>query len=144
MTTIHSYTSSQAILDDKCNKDRRRGRAAAVNMIPTTTGAAKCIGLVLPHLKGKIHGQSVRVPTTNVSLIDVNFVLKNPTNAEKVNEILQKMSETTYGGIIEYDNDQRVSSDICGNTHSAVIIPDMTQVIGDNMLKIMAWYDNEW
>ncbi len=144
MTTIHSYTSSQAILDDKCSKDRRRGRAAAVNMIPTTTGAAKCIGLVLPHLKGKIHGQSVRVPTANVSLVDVNFVLKNPTNAEAVNEILQKMSETTYSGIIEYDNDQRASSDICGNTHSAVIIPDMTQVIGDNMLKIMAWYDNEW
>ena len=144
MTTIHSYTSSQAILDDKNTKDRRRGRAAVLNMIPTTTGAAKCIGLVIPHLSGKIHGQSVRVPTANVSLVDVNFVLKSSTDTTAVNSLFEKMSQTQFANIVEYDHDKRVSSDICGNSHSAIFIPDMTQVIDGNMLKIMAWYDNEW
>lgn len=144
MTTIHSYTASQPVLDDKNPKDPRKGRAAAINMIPTTTGAAKCIGLVIPHLSGKVHWQAVRVPTPNVSLVDVNFVLKTPTDKEAVNSLFEKISRVEFLGIIEYDSDRRVSSDFCGNPASTIYIPDMTQVIGGNMLKVMAWYDNEW
>ena len=144
VTTIHSYTSSQNLLDLNSKKDKRRARAAAINLIPTTTWAAIAMKLIMPSLDWKIHWQSIRVPIPNVSMIDVNFVLWKNVNVEEVNNLLKKASEDSYKWIIEYDTDYRVSSDICGNPHSAIIASDMTQVVGWNMLKIMAWYDNEW
>ena len=144
VTTIHSYTSSQNLLDLKNKKDKRRARAAAVNMIPTTTWAAKSMKLIMPNLNWKIHGQSIRVPLPNVSMIDANFVLGKNVDINKVNNLLKETSEKSYKWIIEYDTDYRVSSDICWNPHSAIIASDMTQVVDWNMLKIMAWYDNEW
>ncbi len=144
MTTIHSYTTSQAVLDSKNLKDRRRGRAAGLNIIPTTTWAAKAMTKIMPELKGKIHGQSVRVPTANVSLVDVNYVLKKDTSVEEVNNILEKYSKGSYKGIILMDNDMRVSSDFVWNSNSSIVAPDMTQVVDGNLLKLMVWYDNEW
>jgi glyceraldehyde 3-phosphate dehydrogenase len=144
MTTIHSYTNDQNILDVKHKKDKRRARAAAVNMIPTTTGAAKAIGLVLPQLKGKMHGQSVRVPTPNVSMVDLNLVVSKNTTKEEVNKILREKSEGDLKGIIAIDSDMRVSEDFVGNSNSSIVAEDLTQVIDGNMVKVMAWYDNEW
>ena len=144
VTTIHSYTSSQKILDLKHKKDKRRARAAAVNIIPTTTWAAKAMKLIMPQLDGKIHWQSIRVPVPNVSIIDANFVLKKDTNLTEVNNLLEKLSKDSYKWILEYDTEYRVSSDICWNPNSAIIASDMNQIVDWNMLKIMAWYDNEW
>ncbi|CAA6808692.1 MAG: NAD-dependent glyceraldehyde-3-phosphate dehydrogenase (EC [uncultured Campylobacterales bacterium] len=144
MTTIHAYTNGQNLLDVKTTKDFRRARAAAVNMIPTTTGAAKAVSLVLPELKGKLHGQSVRVPIANVSMIDLTLVTSKDTSIEKINEILINASKTTHKNIIDIDNDYRVSSDFIGNNASTIVAPDLTQVICENMVKIMSWYDNEW
>ncbi|EJF07389.1 glyceraldehyde-3-phosphate dehydrogenase, type I [Thiovulum sp. ES] len=144
MTTIHSYTNDQNILDVKHKKDKRRARAAAVNMIPTTTGAAKAIGLVLPQLKGKMHGQSVRVPTPNVSMVDLNLVVKKDTTKEEVNKILREKAEGELKGIIAIDSEMRVSEDFVGNANSSIVAEDLTQVIDGNMVKVMAWYDNEW
>jgi glyceraldehyde 3-phosphate dehydrogenase len=144
MTTIHSYTNDQNILDVKHKKDRRRARAAAVNMIPTTTGAAKAIGLVLPQLKGKMHGQSVRVPTPNVSMVDLNLVVKTDTTKEEVNRVLREKAEGELKGIIAIDSEMRVSEDFVGNANSSIVAEDLTQVIDGNMVKVMAWYDNEW
>ena len=143
MTTIHSYTNDQNILDVKHKKDPRRARAAAVNMIPTTTGAAKAIGLVLPHLKGKLNGQAVRVPTPDVSMIDLNVQVKKSTTKEEVNEAFRKV-QAIKPNIILVDDDKRVSSDFIGCDISAIVASDLTQVIGDNFVKVMAWYDNEW
>ena len=144
MTTIHSYTASQNLLDAKNPKDRRKGRSGSLNMIPTTTGAAKAITKIMPELIWKIHGQAVRVPTANVSLIDINFVLRKNTSIEEVNNFLSRLSENKYRNIIAIDNDMRVSSDFIWNPNSCIIAPDMTQVVDWNLLKIMAWYDNEW
>ncbi len=144
MTTVHAYTNDQNILDVKHAKDLRRARAAAVNMIPTTTGAAKAIGLVLPHLKGRLHGQSVRVPTPNVSMVDLNVVVKKSTTKEEVNALFTKAAQTGLKGILEVDVEQRVSSDFVTSTWSSVVAADLTQVIGGDMIKVMAWYDNEW
>ncbi|MDQ7008800.1 MAG: type I glyceraldehyde-3-phosphate dehydrogenase [Candidatus Gracilibacteria bacterium] len=144
MTTIHSYTASQNLLDAKNPKDRRKGRSGSLNMIPTSTGAAKAITKIMPELIGKIHGQAVRVPTPNVSLIDINFVLNKNTSKEEINEFLENLSIGDYKGLIEIDNEMKVSSDFIGNSSSCIIAPDMTQVVGGNLLKIMAWYDNEW
>jgi glyceraldehyde 3-phosphate dehydrogenase len=144
MTTVHSYTNDQSILDVKHSKDKRRARAAAVNMIPTTTGAAKAIGLVLPHLKGKLHGQSVRVPTPNVSMVDLNVVLKKNTSKEEVNELFSQCANGKLQNIIAVDNEMRVSQDFQGDANSSIVALDLTQVIEDNMLKVMSWYDNEW
>ena len=143
MTTIHSYTNDQNILDVKHDKDKRRARAAAQNMIPTSTGAAKAMKLIMPQLEGKLHGQSVRVPTPNVSMVDVNFVIKKDTTKEEINALFTQKSKD-LAGIVAVDNDMLVSSDIVGNTNSTIIASDLTQVIGGNMIKIMSWYDNEW
>ncbi len=143
MTTIHSYTNDQNILDVKHKSDKRRARAGAANMIPTSTGAAKAMKLIMPQLDGKLHGQSVRVPTPNVSMVDVNFLVKKDTTKEEINELFTKKSKE-LAGIVSVDNDMLVSSDIVGNTNSTIIASDLTQVIGKNMIKVMSWYDNEW
>jgi len=144
MTTIHSYTNDQSILDVTHAKDKRRARAAGVNIIPTSTGAAKALKLVLPQLDGKLHGQSVRVPTPDVSMVDFNVVLNRNTTTQEVNELFNNFANTKLKDIILIDNKMRVSQDIVGSTYSSIIAQDLTQVIGGNMLKIMAWYDNEW
>jgi len=144
MTTIHSYTASQNVLDSKNPKDRRKWRSWVLNMIPTTTWAAKAIVKIIPELEWKIHGQAVRVPTPDVSLIDINFVLEKNTTIEEVNNFLKKESLWKYKEIISIDNDMRVSSDFIWNSNSCIVAPDMTQVVDWNLLKIMAWYDNEW
>ena len=144
MTTIHSYTNDQNILDVKHSKDKRRARAGAINMIPTTTGAAKAIGLVLPQLKGKLHGQSVRVPTPNVSMVDLNVIVKRKTTIEEVTAVFNKAAEGSFSGIILMDKEMRVSQDFVGCEYSSIVAEDLTQVIEGDMVKIMAWYDNEW
>ena len=144
MTTIHSYTASQNLLDAKNPKDRRKGRSWSLNMIPTTTGAAKAIVKIIPELEWKIHGQAIRVPTPDVSLIDINFIIKKDTTKEEINNFLEKASNWEYSWIIEIDNEMKVSGDFIWNSSSCIIAPDMTQVIDWNLLKIMAWYDNEW
>ncbi|RXJ97735.1 type I glyceraldehyde-3-phosphate dehydrogenase [Arcobacter sp. CECT 8986] len=143
MTTIHSYTNDQNILDVKHKKDKRRSRAGALNMIPTTTGAAKAMKLVMPQLDGKLHGQSVRVPTPNVSMVDVNLLVRKDTTKEEVNALFESKAKE-LAGIIAVDNDMMVSSDLVGNTNSTIVAADLTQVIGGNMIKVMTWYDNEW
>ncbi len=144
MTTIHSYTNDQNILDVNHEKERRRSRAAAVNMIPTTTGAAKAIDRVMPQLKGKLHGQSVRVPTPDVSMLDLTVTLKSDTTVEEVQALFQKKAANELKGIMDIDTRYRVSQDFVGSPYSSTIANDLTQVIDGNMLKIMAWYDNEW
>jgi glyceraldehyde 3-phosphate dehydrogenase len=144
MTTVHSYTNDQSILDVKHSKDKRRARAAAINMIPTTTGAAKAIGLVLPHLKGKLHGQSVRVPTPNVSMVDLNVVVSKNTTKEEVTALFNEKANNEFNGIILIDKEMRVSQDFQGEQSSSIVAEDLTQVIEGNMIKVMAWYDNEW
>ena len=143
MTTIHSYTNDQNILDVKHKSDKRRARAGAQNMIPTSTGAAKAMKLIMPQLDGKLHGQSVRVPTPNVSMVDVNFLIKKDTTKEEINALFTQKSKE-LSGIVAVDNDMLVSSDLIGNTNSTIIASDLTQVIGGNMIKVMSWYDNEW
>ncbi len=143
MTTIHSYTNDQPVLDFP-HKDLRRARAAALNMIPTSTGAAKAIGLVLPHLKGKLDGYSMRVPTPNVSVVDFVAILKKDATAEEVNAALSKASNGELKGILGYTTDPVVSSDMMHNANSSIVDSLLTKVIGGNMLKVVAWYDNEW
>lgn len=142
MTTIHSYTNDQRILDVP-HSDLRRARAAAMNMIPTSTGAAKAIGLVLPELKGKIDGMSIRVPTPNVSLVDVTFEVAKNTTAEEVNKLLETAANGPLKNILGFTMDPLVSIDYNGNTHSSIIDGASTKVIGGNMVKILSWYDNE-
>ena len=145
MTTVHSYTNDQNILDVKHRKnDLRRARAAAVNLIPSSTGAAKAIGLVLPHLKGRLHGQSVRVPTPNVSMVDLNVLLKKETSKEENNALFSEHANGKLKGILEVDTEQRVSQDFVTSSWSSVVALDLTQVICGDMVKVMAWYDNEW
>lgn len=144
MTTIHSYTNDQNVLDVKHVKDKRRARAAAVNMIPTTTGAAKAIALVMPQLKGKLNGYAMRVPTPDVSVVDLTVNLKKDTTKEEINALFEKASKTNFEGLIEVDNDKRVSSDFIGSTYSSTFVPDMTSVVDGNTVKVLAWYDNEW
>jgi glyceraldehyde 3-phosphate dehydrogenase len=143
MTTIHSYTNDQKILDAP-HKDLRRARAAAVAQIPTTTGAAKAVGLVLPELKGKIDGIAIRVPTPNISIVDLVAVLKTKTTAEEVNAAFIKASEGELKGILAYTDEPLVSVDFMSNPNSAIVDGLSTKVIGDNLIKVLAWYDNEW
>jgi len=143
MTTIHSYTNDQPILDFP-HKDLRRARAAALNMIPTSTGAAKAIGLVLPELKGKLDGYAMRVPTPDVSVVDLVAVLKKDTTTEEVNAELKKASEGSLKGILGYTTDPVVSTDMLHNSNSSIVDADLTKVIGGNLAKVVAWYDNEW
>jgi len=144
MTTIHSYTNDQNILDVKHDKDMRRARAAAINMIPTTTGAAKAIALVMPNLKGKLNGYAMRVPTPDVSVVDLTLNLKKDVTVEEINAAFDKASKTNFAGLLEVDNEKRVSSDFIGSTYSSTYIPDMTSVVDGNCVKVLAWYDNEW
>ncbi|RLA72395.1 MAG: type I glyceraldehyde-3-phosphate dehydrogenase [Epsilonproteobacteria bacterium] len=144
MTTIHSYTNDQNILDVNHPKEKRRSRAAALNMIPTTTGAAKAIDRVLPQMHGKLHGQSVRVPTPDVSMLDLTVLLRENVTVEAVRKLLKEKSEGDLSGIMAIDTRYRVSQDFVGSPYSSIIADDLTQVIDGNMLKIMAWYDNEW
>ena len=144
MTTIHSYTNDQNLLDVKHSGDKRRSRAAAVNMIPTSTGAAKAINLVMPQLEGKLHGQSVRVPTPDVSMVDLNVVVSKNTTKEEVIQIFNEAANTKLKGLLLVDKDKRVSQDFVGCAYSSIVAEDLIQVIGGNMIKIMAWYDNEW
>ncbi len=143
MTTIHSYTNDQPVLDFP-HKDLRRARAAALNMIPTSTGAAKAIGLVLPELKGKLDGYAMRVPTPDVSVVDLVAVLKKDATAEEVNAALKEAAEGPLKGILAYTEDPVVSSDMLNNPNSSIVDADLTKVIGGNLLKVVAWYDNEW
>jgi glyceraldehyde 3-phosphate dehydrogenase len=143
MTTIHSYTNDQRILDLP-HKDLRRARAAAMSMIPTTTGAAKAVGLVLPDLKGKLSGLSIRVPTANVSIVDLVAEVSRDVTVEEVNGAFKKASEGPLKGIIQYSEDPLVSIDLNGNDHSAILDAKLTMVLEGKMVKVLAWYDNEW
>lgn len=144
MTTIHSYTNDQNILDVKHPKDQRRARAAALNMIPTTTGAAKAIALVMPKLKGKLNGYAMRVPTPDVSVVDLTVNLKKDVTIEEINVAFDTAAAGNFKGLIEVDYDKRVSSDFIGSTYSATYVPDMTSVVDGRTVKVLAWYDNEW
>ena len=141
MTTIHSYTNDQRILDSP-HSDLRRARAAAVSMIPTTTGAAKAIQKIFPSLKGKVSAISVRVPTPDVSIVDMVCEVEKETNEKEVNHAFKEASENYLKGILEYSEEELVSVDLIGNTHSAIVDGKMTKVIG-NLVKVFAWYDNE-
>jgi glyceraldehyde 3-phosphate dehydrogenase len=143
MTTIHSYTNDQNLLDLP-HKDLRRARAAALSMIPTTTGAATAVGLVLPAIKGRLDGFAVRVPTPNVSMVDLSVVVGRKTTAEEVNAVFEKAAAGAYKGIIEYVTEPLVSIDFKGNPHSAMIDSQYTKVMDGDFVKVVAWYDNEW
>jgi glyceraldehyde 3-phosphate dehydrogenase len=142
MTTIHSYTNDQVILDFP-HKDLRRARAAALNMIPTSTGAAKALKLVIPETAGKLDGFSIRVPTPNVSLVDLTYIAEKPTDAATLNAAFKAASEGALKGILGYDENQLVSSDFKGNPLSSIVDAPLTKVIG-NSVKVLSWYDNEW
>jgi glyceraldehyde 3-phosphate dehydrogenase len=142
MTTVHSYTNDQQILDLP-HKDLRRARAAAVNIIPTSTGAAKAVGLVIPSLKGKMDGIAIRVPTPDGSYTDVTLVMKKEAKAEEINSAIKTASQKEMKGIIEYSEEELVSSDIIENPHSSIFDSKQTKVNG-NLLKFGTWYDNEW
>lgn len=142
MMTIHSYTNDQRILDAP-HSDMRRARSAAVSMIPTTTGAAKAVGLVLPELKGKIDGTSVRVPTPNVSLVDFTFQSKKDVTVQSVNEALIHASQTSLKGVLACEKEELVSIDYNGNKYSSIVDLKSTMVVGPRMVKVLSWYDNE-
>jgi glyceraldehyde 3-phosphate dehydrogenase len=143
MTTIHSYTNDQPVLDFP-HKDLRRARAAAINMIPTTTGAAKAIGLVMPELKGKLDGYAMRVPTPNVSVVDLVVLTSKPTTTEEVNGALKEAAGGSLKGILAYTEDPVVSTDMLHNPNSSIVDSQLTKVMGGNLVKVVAWYDNEW
>jgi glyceraldehyde 3-phosphate dehydrogenase len=143
MTTIHAYTADQR-LQDSPHKDLRRARSAAVSMIPTSTGAAKAIGLVMPQLKGKLDGLAIRVPTPNVSLVDLVVELKKPTSKDEVNKLLKAAAKGPLKGVLEYSEEPLVSIDLNGNPNSSIVDATLTSVMGGNMVKVLAWYDNEW
>jgi len=143
MTTIHSYTNDQQILDLP-HKDLRRARAAAMSMIPTSTGAAKAVGLVLPELKGKMHGLAIRVPTPNVSLVDLVAETEKPVTVEGVNAALKKAADGELKGILGYTDEPLVSVDFNGNPLSSIVDAASTSVMDGTMVKVLAWYDNEW
>lgn len=144
MTTIHSYTNDQNLLDVKHKKDMRRARAAAANMLPTTTGAAKAIGKVMPHLNGRLNGYAMRVPTTDVSVVDLTANLKKSVTKEEINAVFDAAAAGAFAGRVEVDHDKRVSSDFIGSEYSCTYVPDTTSVIDEKMVKVLAWYDNEW
>ena len=141
MTTIHSFTNDQAVLDQP-HKDPRRGRASAVSMIPTTTGAAKAVGKVLPELNGKMDGLAVRVPTPNVSLTDLSVVIKKSATVEEINAAIKTAAEGPLKGVLDFSDEALVSVDLMGNPHSSIFIADQTRSTG-NLIKVLSWYDNE-
>ena len=142
MTTVHAYTNDQRVLDSS-HKDLRRARAAGVSMIPTSTGAAAAVGKVLPELEGKIHGMAVRVPTPNVSLVDLTANLKKDVTADQVNDAFLKAADGELNGVLACTKDPVVSVDMNGVTDSSIIDLQNTSVIGGNMVKVLSWYDNE-
>ena len=143
MTTIHSYTNDQRILD-LAHKDKRRSRAAGLNIIPTTTGAAKAVALVIPDLKGKFDGYALRVPTPTVSIVDFVAETEKPTTAEELNSLFKAAADGALKGILAYSTDSLVSMDLKGNSHSSIIDADLTTVMGGTFVKVVTWYDNEW
>ncbi len=143
MTTVHSYTNDQRV-QDLPHDDLYRARAAALNIMPTTTGAAKAVGLVIPALAGKLTGIALRVPTPTGSVVDLTTVMKRSVTAEEVNRAMKSAAEGPLKGILQYTEDPIVSSDIIGNSHSSIFAADFTQVIDGNLLKTVSWYDNEW
>jgi glyceraldehyde 3-phosphate dehydrogenase len=143
MTTIHSYTNDQVVLDAP-HKDLRRGRAAALSMIPTSTGAAKALKLVIPEMDGKLDGFAIRVPTPNVSIVDLTFVTEKPIDAKSINAALKAAAEGPLKGILGYTDEELVSSDFKGNPLSSIVDSKLTKVVGQNTGKIISWYDNEW
>ncbi|MCV3442936.1 type I glyceraldehyde-3-phosphate dehydrogenase [Campylobacter sp. IFREMER_LSEM_CL1097] len=143
MTTIHAYTNGQSIIDAKA-RDKRRSRAAAQNIIPTSTGAAKAMKLVMPELDGKLHGQSMRVPVADVSTVDLTATLKKKVSKEEINEAFRKAAASNLKGILLVDDEERVSSDFITCSYGAIVASDLTQVICDDFVKVVAWYDNEW
>lgn len=143
MTTVHAYTNDQKNIDNP-HKDLRRARACGESIIPTSTGAAKALSLVLPHLKGKLHGLALRVPVPNVSLVDLVCDLKTDVSAEQVNAAFQGAAKTSMYGILDYSDEPLVSSDYNTNSHSAIIDGLTTMVMEDRKVKVLAWYDNEW
>ncbi len=143
MTTIHSYTNDQKILDLP-HKDLRRARAAALSMIPTTTGAAKAISLVIPEVKGKLDGFAMRVPTPTVSVTDLTVLLEKSATAEEINKLMKDVANTTLKGILQYLDIPLVSKDFTANTHSCIFDSEFTKVIEGNFVKVLGWYDNEW
>ncbi len=143
MTTIHSYTNDQKLLD-LVHKDLRRSRAAALSMIPTTTGAAQAVSLVLPQLKGKLDGLAIRVPTPNVSLVDLVCEVEKDTSKEEVNRAFSQAAEGKLNKILEYCNKPLVSKDFNGNPNSSIVDADLTSVIDKRLVKVLSWYDNEW
>ncbi|MFC1532624.1 type I glyceraldehyde-3-phosphate dehydrogenase [Thermodesulfobacteriota bacterium] len=143
MTTVHSYTTDQRILDLP-HKDPRRARAAALNIIPTTTGAARALALVIPELEGRFDGYSLRVPTPTVSVVDFSAVLEKETDTETLRESLKEAAGSKLGGIMQYSEEPLVSGDFRGNPHSSIVDAEFTQVLSGNMAKVVCWYDNEW
>jgi glyceraldehyde 3-phosphate dehydrogenase len=143
MTTVHSYTNDQKILDAP-HEDLRRARAAAINIIPTSTGAAKAMALVLPELKGRFHGLSLRVPTPDVSLIDLTAELSKPATADDVNAAMKRAAEDDLNGILAVTDEELVSKDFEGDSHSSILDAKSTMVIQDHLVKVLSWYDNEW
>jgi glyceraldehyde 3-phosphate dehydrogenase len=143
MTTIHAYTNDQVILDGP-QSDLRRTRAAAMNIIPTTTGAARAIGEVLPHLRGKLDGLALRVPTSTVSIVDLVAELEKEVSVEDINRAFQAAAEDSLKGILEYCDEPLVSIDFKGNPASSIVDAQSTAVIGGSMVKVLSWYDNEW
>lgn len=144
MTTIHSYTGDQRTLDIVHPKDPYRGRAAALNMIPTSTGAAKAIGLVLPELEGKLEGSAVRVPTPDVSLVDLTFDSRREVTADAINEAMKKASEGALNGVLEYNDEPLVSQDFVHDSHTSIFDAGQTKVINGRFVRVVSWYDNEW
>lgn len=143
MTTIHAYTSDQKLLDAP-HKDLRRARSASVNIIPTTTGAAKATGKVIPELDGKLDGMAMRVPVQNGSIVDFLCVVNKPTSAEEVNSAMRESAENELKGILQYSEEPLVSTDIIGNPHSSIFDSNLTKVMQGNLVKVISWYDNEW
>jgi len=143
MTTVHAYTNDQ-VLTDVFHKDLRRARAAAMSMIPTKTGAAAAVGLVLPHLNGKLDGYAVRVPTLNVSVVDLTFVAKRATSVDEVNQLVKQAAEGPLKGVLEYNTEPLVSVDFNHNPASSIFDATLTKVSGGTLVKVCAWYDNEW
>ena len=143
MTTVHSYTNDQPSLD-QVHKDLYRARAAALNMIPTSTGAAKAVGLVLPELAGRLDGVAIRVPTPNVSVIDFKFVAKRATTKDEINSAVRRAADQQLKGILGYTEAPNVSSDFNHDAHSSVFAMDQTKVMDGTLVRVMSWYDNEW
>lgn len=144
MTTIHSYTATQKTVDGPSSKDWRGGRAAAANIIPSSTGAAKAVGKVIPKLNGKLTGMSMRVPTQNVSVVDLTVRLEKPASYEDIKAAMKEAADGYLKGILAYSEDELVSSDINGNNHSSIFDAKAGISLNDNFVKVISWYDNEW